>query len=452
MDLNSKMQPEKISHKVILRILVCVLILLAGVLGMSKLASLKKPPAENDVKERPLRVETMVVTPADIPIHITGYGEARTLTEVVISPEISGRVVAVHPRLHAGETVSKGEMLFEIDQRNYQAAVDEASAAVDQFNNTVRRLKKQYAVDLERLSTLKRNQELAKAEYGRLHRLFERDNVGTRTGVETAERALNNATDLVDQMNLTLEVYPFQIREAESGLASAEARLSLARTNRIRCLVKAPFTGRIKSSMLEKGQYVSPGQQVLTLADDSQLEIRVPLDSRDARKWLQFSNKASTRNTAWFAGLKPVPCSIRWTEDKNGHAWTGRLHRVVNFDQKTRTLTVAVRINGSDIVSQDPDRLPLVEGMFCTIRIPGKTLTGVFKIPRQAVSFENTVFVVVDHRLKTVAVTVSHSDDEFIYVSGGLENGATLITTRLVDPLENSLIEIISGPGGKRRS
>jgi multidrug efflux pump subunit AcrA (membrane-fusion protein) len=94
-------------------------------------------------------------------------------------------------------------------------------------------------------------------------------------------------------------------------------------------------------------------------------------------------------------------------------------------------------------------RLPLVEGMFCSVRIPGKILAGVFRLPRQAVSFEETIHVVVDKRLRTRPVKVVRIDGENTYVSSGLRAGDTIITTRLVDPLEDTLIEIIADQGDK---
>ena len=190
----------------------------------------------------------------------------------------------------------------------------------------------------------------------------------------------------------------------------------------------------------------------MTLADDSTLEIQVPLDSLDARKWLQFTNSSPAPDTAWFSALKPVSCRIRWSEDKAGHSWKGTLHRVVKFEQKTRTLTVAVRVSGRDVISTVDGRLPLVDGMFCAVSIPGRTLENVFQLPREAVSFENTVHVVVDSRLKTIPVEVARIDGDTTYVSGGLKNGDTVITTRLIDPLENSLIEITRHVKGDGRS
>lgn len=452
MTLNNHDKAKRPVLNVFFRIFICIIILGFGLFGMSKLADLKKPPAEKVVTERPVRVEVMTVQSQDTPVFITGYGEARAQKEVMIAPEVSGRIVMIHPRLDAGETIPAGETLFRIDDTNYQAALAEAQASVQQFRNVIARLGKQFEIDGARLKTLQRNRDLAGAEFERMRKLFVNDNVGTRSGVENAEKGFNTATDQMDQLNQALVLYPIQIKEAESNLASAEARLSLARANLERCQVRAPFNGRVKFVALEKDQFVSPGQQVLTLADDSTLEIQIPLDSLDARKWLQFTNNSPSQNTAWFSALKPVPCRIRWTENKEGHSWKGALHRVVKFEQKTRTLTVAVRVSGRDVISNVDGRLPLVDGMFCSVSIPGRTLENVFRLPREAVSFENTVHVVIDNRLKTLTVEVARTDGETTYVSGGLKNGDTVITTRLIDPLENSLIEIVRHTKGDGRS
>ncbi|MCF8105627.1 MAG: HlyD family efflux transporter periplasmic adaptor subunit, partial [Desulfohalobiaceae bacterium] len=205
-----------------------------------------------------------------------------------------------------------------------------------------------------------------------------------------------------------------------------------------RCTLQAPFQARVKSVQLEKGQYVTPGQSVLTLADDSILEIMVPMDSREARKWLQF-DKTALRNSTWFKGIRQVPCQVRWTEDTDGHVWEGSLHRVVRFEPETRTLKLAVRIRGDALGHNGEDRFPLVEGMFCQVSIPGKTLRDVFRLPGSAVDFQGTVFKAVDHRLKTVNVELLRNQAGEAVVSG-LASGDLVVTTRLVSPLENTLL------------
>ncbi len=441
--MDSKTANRQKKH-VMVRILVCSLILVVGWAGMNGLASLKQPPAEAKTEERPIKVQTIQVAPQDHQVMITGYGEARSLTVVSVAPEVSGRVVYTHPTLKVGQIIPAGEVMFRIDPSDYDAGLKEAVAGVTQWQNAVARLKKQFAIDSQRLKTLERSAELARTEFDRVKRLFDVDRVGTRSGVDQAERAYNGARDQADQMAQAVSLYPLQIREAESSLASAKARRAIAETNLARCTVTAPFNARIKSVTLETGQFASPGQDVLMLADDTMLEIQVPLDSRDARKWLQFESPVDNRpTTAWFATLKPVACTVRWTEDKTGSVWSGTLNRVVKFDQQTRTLTVAVRITAEAALGSDNGALPLVEGMFCAVEIPGRTMHAVYRLPRQAVSFENKAYLANgENRLQTVSVTVERIEGESVFVGQGLSPGDTVIVTRLIDPLENALLDI----------
>jgi RND family efflux transporter MFP subunit len=400
MESNAIKKSSKPVMSFLTSIIICILVLLVGAAGMVMLIRLKKPPAEAENGERSLRVEAMQIKKADIPVLITGYGEVKALTVVPIAPEVSGRIVDIHTRLKIGEIIPKGEVLFKIDPKDYLTVLK---------------------TNRKRLKILKRSHELAKKEYQRFLVLFKRDNVATLSGLEAAEKTMLAAADLENQIIQVLET-------TENNLE--------------RCEVRAPFNARIKSVSLEKGQYVSPGQNVVTLADDSVLEIQVPLDSRDARKWLRFNADETNSNTTWFSNLEQVPCKIRWTENNNGQTWDGRLHRIIKFDQQTRTLYVAVRFDAETAFKKSPRSLPLVDGMFCSVQIPGRTLQNVFRLPRQAVSFENTVHIAVKDRLKTVPVNVVRVDGENAYVAGGINTGDMVVTTRLIDPLENALLEI----------
>jgi multidrug efflux pump subunit AcrA (membrane-fusion protein) len=103
---------------------------------------------------------------------------------------------------------------------------------------------------------------------------------------------------------------------------------------------------------------------------------------------------------------------------------------------------IAVRFDAETALKKKLRSLPLVEGMFCSVKIPGRTLHNVFRLPRQAVSFENTVYIAVDNRLKTIPVKVARVEGENAYVTDGLNAGDMVVTTRLIDPLENALLEI----------
>jgi len=421
---------------------VCIAILLGGAVVHARLAALRKPPALAEWNETALRVETQQVFPEDIPVNMTGHGEVRPLSLVPISAEVSGRVVSIHPNLEVGGVIPAGETLFEVDSRDYQARLTDADATAEMNRNAVARLKQQYEIDKSRLKTLERSRALAQAEFDRVRELFEKDEVGTQSAVDQAERAYNAAVDQADQLAQAVDLYPVRIKEADNALEASVARLDLAKVNAERTEVKAPFNARVKSVNLEAGQYVNPGTPVAVLSDDSVLEISVPLDSREARRWLRFSSEDSAGQDAWFRGIEPVTCEIRWTEDKPGHCWEGALNRVEKFDEQTRTVTVAVRIEGEKARSKDVDQMPLVQGMFCEVRIPGRPLQQAYRLPSTAVTYDDLVFVAVEKRLKTVKVKRALVQGEFILISEGLNPGDTVITTRLVNPLENSLLDM----------
>lgn len=438
-------KPRRLSRTVF-GVVACFLVLVAGLGLFRALAAMKVPPVQAQSQESPLGVSVKQVQPEDIPVTLTGYGEVRCLHVVSIAPEVNGLVTHIHPNLEVGGIIPAGETLFSIDARDYEARLGEARASVAMSRNAIERLNGQHAVNVERLATLKRSMDLTRTEFERTRELFENDQVGTLSSVEQSERAFNTVSDQVKQLAEAVDLYPVRLHEAENALAAAQARLELSLTAYERTTVTAPFTARVRMVAVRAGQYVSPGAPVLTIADDTVLEISVPLDSREAQQWLQFSQEETRRNKAWFRNLEPVPCTIHWTEESEGHQWQGLLHRVEKFDEQTRTVTVAVRIEGEDAQSLDPDRLPLVAGMFCKVLIPGRTLHGAFRIPEHAVSYDGNVYLVVENRLRTVQVERTLILGEDAVITKGLSPGDVVVTTRLVNPLENALLAVMESP------
>ena len=431
---------SKSNGRIFFRIAICSAILIAGSGTMFTLTKMKKQPVEAVIEEQPLRVETLTVKPEDVEVQITGFGQVKVLKKVAISAEVSGRIVYTHPRLEQGEIIEKNDTIFKIDSGDYLAILANANADVKRVKIQIQLSKKQLELDSKRLKIIERNKDLARADYERQRNLFNKQKIGSLSDVEKIEQGYNTVFDQAAQLAKIIALYPLQIQEVENSLTAAKSRLTSAERNLARCDVKAPFTGRLAEVSIETGQYVTPGQPVLTLADDSALEIPVPIDAVEARKWLRFR---PGKTDSWLQDVEPVECEIRWTGD-NSNVWNGHLHRVIKFDTTTRTVTMAVRINTYQIDIFKEHRLPLIEGMFCKVSIPGRILTDVYRLPIWAVSYKNTVFMVNNGRLHTTRVEVEHSQNDEIFVSKGLKEGDQVITTRLVEPLENSLLTILT--------
>lgn len=437
---------KKRAARIILRSLLFILFILLGIGMKFGLEALREPPRQGHLPEPTLEVAVKRAVLEDVPVAVSGYGEVRSLNMVKLCAKVPGEVVEIHPRLEQGEIIPEGELLFRIDPRDYENAVRQAEARVRQLEDKIARLQTQWKLDRERYETVKRSRDIAYEEFKRDRRLFEENDIGTESMVNLAEVNYNKAEDALKQLNQALEMYPIGIREAESGLDAARAQLDQARTSLERTGIRAPFDARVKMVDLELGQYLAPGPPVLALADDSLLEISVPLDSREARRWLPFAEARAETGEAWFGALASVQCRITWTEDKTGQVWYGQLHRVERYDKMSRTVSVAVRIPASAAAPGEQESLPLVEGMFCKVDIPGRVMEDVYRMPRWAVTFEGQIYTVFydedEHpRLARRDVEVVRTQGESTFIRGGVAPGDLVITTRLVDPLPESLLE-----------
>ena len=420
------------------RLIVCLFLLGGGLVAMLVLAGLRPAPAEIKVVEPALPVKVIEAAGEDVQVWITGHGRARSLNAVFLSPEVSGRVVRVHPRLEPGEVIARGEILFEVDDRSFKARKDQAGAAMARQESLVERLTLELEHSRRRLDDLERNMSLAERDLRRYQTLAASHNAVPAARVDQAEQNYNLARDQVRQLVQMISSYPLLIREARNQSACLKADYDLACLDLENCLVKNPFTSRLKTVNIEAGQFVAAGQPVLTLADDSVLEIQVRLDCRDASLWLRFNGQNNRANNAWFNRLAKCDCLVRWVEDPEKHVFDGSLDRVVAYDASTRTVTAAVTVAAEQALSGGPAAMPLVEGMFCRVEIPGRTINGAYRIPASAVTASGSVYLARQGRLETRPVTAAKFQGNEALITAGLNPGDLIITTRLVNPLENS--------------
>jgi len=430
----------------IARIVLIVFFIALGYWGYGFISGMRHPPAGIEAEEIALPVRGMHLRSENVPILLKGYGTARARTRVSVSPEVGGLVVAIHPRLENGEIIPAGETLFRVDPRTYALRLEQAEAEIARLNAEIARIDQQRKNDTRRLELSRRSRDLADSEYRRVLRLLEDDSVGSRSGVELAERTLTQAEDQVVALENALALYPLQLDELAVALEAARLARDTAALDLERTDVKAPFDARLEDVALEMNQVVTPGKPVLTMVDDSRLEIPVSLDSRESSRWFPFGNGDSgTLHAGWYTALpRDLAVTVTWTENPGAYAWQGRLARVERFMAETSTVIVVIEIKNGGTAS-GPE---LVEGMFCEAAIPGRTARAVFRVPAEAVSHENTVILARKSRLHTCPAEVVHRNGSEAYIRGDFKDGDVLVTTRVANPLENALLKV-SFPTGE---
>ena len=111
-----------------------LLIVIVFIIGSFTLSQLLKtgyePAGQNGASDRLLFVETALVTPQNYRITFETTGVVQARNEINVVPQVSGRVIAVNGTFFAGGAFKKGEVLFEIEPRDFQLDVMRLDAEV----------------------------------------------------------------------------------------------------------------------------------------------------------------------------------------------------------------------------------------------------------------------------------------------------------------------------------
>jgi membrane fusion protein (multidrug efflux system) len=194
----------------------------------------------------------------------------------IISPKIAGYIAAV--RVRNNQFVRRGDVLFTIDDSDFnakalaaEAAVASEKAAIATFDS---RLALQQAVIAEAAAEVSSDEaDLAQreADFKRYQALVTTD-FASRQRYEQAEAEARKSTAALAKSRAALGaaqqqlgVFKSQRREEEAKLKEAEANLRLARNDLANTVIRAPVSGVAGNRAGQIGQYVNPGTQLLSL-------------------------------------------------------------------------------------------------------------------------------------------------------------------------------------------
>lgn len=425
-------------RQVLARSLIIVALVLAGMGVFNLLKSLKRAPATQPGAELVRIVRITTVTPREITLKPSGYGTAQSARLVPISAEVGGRATDVYEDLDVGCLVKRGDVLVQIDTTDYEIGLNRSEATVRQLQAEKRRLQMQMNDDRGRIELATRDRDLAENDYGRMQNIY-KSGTGSEAQMEKAEQVLVQKETVLSNLQTALASYPEQLAALEAQIDSAKEHVKLARKNLERCSITAPFDGRIEMVAVEKDQYITPGIPVVTLADDSYIEIPVTLEGGVALRGFNLTIPAANGNHHWFNTLHGQPATITWTDGTPPAHWRGAVSRLERYSPETRTLSVVVKVT-EPLSKHSP---PLVAGMFCSVEIEGRKVPDAITIPASAVQFGDEVFIVDEQqRICSRQLEESYIVGNHVVVTAGLADGDRVVLERLPHAVDGMKVRV----------
>jgi len=238
---------------------------------------------------------------------IVGAGRIEPLSEEVkVGSELEGRLNRV--LVEEGHRVYLGQVIAELENRDYQARVELAAATVTQREAELERLVNGARTEQRReaeASVREAEAVMAHAQTEQRRRLALRDfGAISRSEFDAADREMGVAAARLQAARERLsivndETRPEDLKRARAELERAQAQLGEARALLSKTIIRSPIDGVILRKKLKSGENVSAwGEPVVTLGDCSRLRVRVDVDENDVAR-LRIGQAAWVRADAY---------------------------------------------------------------------------------------------------------------------------------------------------------
>ena len=342
---------------------------------MGPLAAATPPDVELQAS---VRVRTAAASPIAVGTTAQSSGEVAALRKATVAAEVAGRVV--RRVVEAGDLKDSGALLLELDDTNAQLALRQAQASA-----------KARQADLAH----------ARHEYQRSSRLLQRKVV---------------SQDTVDDLR-------FAQAAAAAQYDAAQANVAVARKAVADAQVVAPFAGQIEQVHVQVGDFVNPGQPVVTLTDFSAARVIVGVSTGQAN-----TLRTGVQTTITSSDLGGQPVAARITS-------VGRIK-----DAVSGTYPVELRID-------QLNNLPFREGMVVQVRWPQTDAQQVpLSVPGSALMRQSDgiyVFTVEQGSARLTQVRIGKSDGQRVEILEGLSQGDQVVIEGLFALRDGAPVEVV---------
>ena len=293
---------------------------------------------------------------------VLANGKIMPETEVKISPEISGEVIALY--IEEGDSVKKGQLLCKINPEILEAGLNRTVAAL---NGSKANLKNSEA----RLAQMRASFTNIEQNYKRNKKLFEQKVISEAEFQNSETAYLAGLQDI----KAAEEV----VSGAQYSVKSSEANLRETNENLNRTSIYSPIDGKVTKLDIELGEKVvgtaqMAGSDMMHISNLNLMQAQVDVSETDIVS-VSIGDTASVEVDA-YPGMK-FKGIVREIGNSANSSLAGLSDQVTNFSVKIDLLNASYANVG---------RQPFRPGMSCSVEIQTDLAQGVLAVPIEAVT------------------------------------------------------------------
>jgi len=368
----------------------------------------------------PPTVVVEAVSQRTVPIFSEFVGQTRAEETVELRARVEGTLQKVYFR--EGSPVTKGQLLFTIDKRPFEAALQSARAILAKANSDLAQAR-------QRTDVLKAQAELADSQavhsktqqdLARIRPLAKEKAV-TELELDAATAAEKSAQANVDAKKANLSnlegSVKYTIERASAEVSAAKARVIQAELDLSYCSIHSPLTGIIGFLQVDEGNLVGRGDATLlaTVSLSNPLLVDFSISEMDFLKLTKLGSGGKRARDARFDLI---------LSDDSIHPSPG------SFKVVDRTIDPATGTMKVEAIFPNPGSY-LRPGQFARVRVAVSEEQDAILVPQRAIQEQQgakTVMVVDDqNKVQLRTITVGAKSDNYLIVLDGLKAGERVI-------------------------
>ena len=253
-------------------IIVGVLVLVLMVL---KFAKPSPPKAESQEKSWLVNTKTLAFVTASPQIALLGTVESPFDSQ--LSAALTTDVTYVPVR--EGQSVSKGQLLIELDAREISLQLKQRQADVQDLDAQIKAEQNRFKSDQKSLKDENALRAISNQALARQTKL-KASNLVAQERIEQAESQLAQSSLAITSRELSIADHPNRLQQLKAKLTRAQTAYENAQIDVQRTQITAPFDGVITEVNVAPGERVQNGQALTRIYDSKAIEVRAQLPDR----------------------------------------------------------------------------------------------------------------------------------------------------------------------------
>jgi membrane fusion protein (multidrug efflux system) len=333
-------------------------------------------------------VEVAPVIQKDVPVQGEWVGTLEGYVNAQIQPQVSGYLI--RQDYHEGALVKKGQLLFEIDPRPFQAVLDQAQGQLAQAEA-----------------------QMANAE------------TNVKRDIPEAE------AHAIPQSQLDTDTQ--SLRGAKAAVEAGQAAVEQAELNLGYTRVVSLVDGIAGINTVQVGNLVGPSTVLTAVSQVSPIKVYFPISEQE---YLRMADGGSPGSVDFLTHASRIPLQLTLA-DGSAYPHPGR---IIFADRQVNTQTGTIQI-----VGEFPNSKNLLRpGQYARIQTPTGNITGALLVPQAAVNQQQGTYQVTvvgaDNRVQLRTVEVGPRVGTLWVITAGLKPGERVVAVGAEKAKEGELV------------